>query len=81
MAQTLLFILSGILIGLAIGLLFFRLATKKQLKKTKLNAMANMYNEVLLKKKNNKYRYSGDAERVVKTVSASHMLGGVDRKL
>ncbi len=74
MIQILLFILSGILIGLSIALLFFRLATKKQLKKTKLNAMANMYNEVLLKRKNNKYHYSDDAKRVVKTVNASHIL-------
>ena len=74
MIQILLFILSGILIGLSVALLFFRLATKKQLKKTKLNAMANMYNEVLLKRKNNKYHYSDDAKRVVKTVNASHIL-------
>lgn len=74
MTQTLLFILSGILIGLSIGLLFFKLATKNQLKKTKLNAMANMYNQVLLKRKNNKYHYSDDAKRAVKTVNASHIL-------
>ena len=74
MIQILLFILSGILIGLSVALLFFRLATKKQLKKTKLNAMANMYNEVSLKRKNNKYHYSDDAKRVVKTVNASHIL-------
>jgi hypothetical protein len=74
MTQILLFILSGIFIGLAIALLFFKLATRKQLKRTKLNAMANMYNEVLLKRKNTKYRYTDDAERVVKTVNASHIL-------
>ncbi|MCK5809696.1 MAG: hypothetical protein KAH00_01340 [Cocleimonas sp.] len=74
MGQTLLFILSGVFIGLAIGLLVFRLATKKQLKQTKMTAMANMYNETLLKRKNNKYCYTDDAERVVRTVNASHIL-------
>jgi uncharacterized protein YpmB len=72
MVQISLFIFSGVLIGLAVALLFFKLATKKQLKKTRLNAMATMYNEVLLKRKNNHYCYSADAERVVKTVNASN---------
>jgi len=74
MTQTLLFILSGVLIGLALSLLFFRMATKKQLKKTKLNAMATMYNETLLKQKNNAYRYSDEAEKVIKAVRIGHIV-------
>jgi len=58
MIQILLFVVSGVLIGLSLGLIFFRLATKKQLKRTKLKAMADMYHELLLKRRNNKYRYS-----------------------
>ncbi len=68
MLHVFLFVLSGILIGLAIALLFFGMATKKQLKQTKLKAMANMYNELLLKQKNKAYRYSKDAEAAVKAV-------------
>lgn len=74
MTQTLLFVLSGVLIGLSFSLLFFRMATKHQLKKTKLNAMATMYNETLLKRKNSAYRYSDEAEVVIKAVSVGHIL-------
>ncbi|HIO93527.1 MAG TPA: hypothetical protein EYG68_11905 [Leucothrix mucor] len=74
MTQTLLFILSGVFIGLSFSLLFFRMATKKQLKKTKLNAMATMYNETLLKRKNNAYRYSDEAETAIKAVSVAHIV-------
>lgn len=74
MSQELLFVLSGVLFGLALGLLIFRLATKAQLRKTKLNAMAGMYNEILLKRQNNNYRFSEEAKTVIKAVSASHIL-------
>ena len=74
MIQTLLFVLSGILIGMSLSLLFFRMATKKQLKKTKLNAMASMYNETLLKQQNDAYRYSQDAEAVIKAVHVGHIV-------
>ncbi len=74
MTQTLLFIISGILIGLSLSLLFFRMATKRQLEKTKLNAMATMYNETLLKRKNSAYRYSKEAETVIKAVNVSHIV-------
>ncbi|MCK5902365.1 MAG: hypothetical protein KAG28_04385 [Cocleimonas sp.] len=74
MIPILLFIFSGILIGLSIGLLLFKLANQQQLKKTKLKAMAGMYHEILLKQRNKTYRYSEDAETVIKAVSASHIL-------
>ncbi len=72
--EAILFTLSGVLIGLAIGLLFFKMATKQQLKRTKLKAMADMYNELLLKRKNKAYRYSKDAEAAVKAVNIHHLI-------
>lgn len=72
--HALLFVASGVLIGLAIALLFFKMATKKQLEKTKLQAMADMYQELLLKRKHKDYRYSKDAEAAVKAVSIANML-------
>jgi len=74
MEHALLFVVSGVLIGLSVGLLFFKMATKKQLKRTKLKGMADMYHEVLLKQRNNKYRYSDDAEAAVKAVDFANML-------
>ena len=74
MTQILLFILSGVLIGLAFSLLFFRMATKRQLEKTKLSAMATMYNETLLKQRDKGYRYSDDAETVIKAVRLSQIV-------
>ena len=74
MMQTLLFVMSGILIGLSVALLLFKMATKKQLKRTKLRAMADMYHELLLKRRNDAYRYSKDAEAAVKAVNIAHIL-------
>jgi len=74
MMYALLFVVSGVLIGLAVALLFFKMATKEQLKRTKLKGMADMYHELLLKRRNNKYRYSDDAEAAVKAVHIANIL-------
>ncbi len=74
MRYELLFVVSGVLIGLSVALLFFKMATKKQLKRTKLKGMADMYYELLLKRRNNKYRYSDDAEAAVKAVNIANIL-------
>lgn len=74
MRYELLLVVSGVLIGLAVALLFFKMATKKQLKRTKLKGMADMYYELLLKRRNNKYRYSDDAEAAVKAVNIADIL-------
>lgn len=74
MMQTLLFVVSGVLIGLSVALLFFKMATKKELKRTKLKAMADMYHELLLKRRNNAYRYSADAQAAVKAVNIANIL-------
>ena len=74
MMQSLLFVISGVLIGLSVSLLIFNFATKKQLKQTKLKGMANMYNELLLKQRNKKYRYSKDAQAAVKAVNIANIL-------
>jgi len=74
MMQALLFVASGIFIGLSIGLLLFKLATKEQLKKTKLKAMATMYHELLLKRRNDGYRYSEDVETAVKAVNIYNLV-------
>lgn len=74
MVETLLLVVSGVLIGLSVGLLVFNFATKKQLKNIKLKAMATMYHELLLKRKNSAYRYSDDAQAAVKAVNIHHIL-------
>lgn len=74
MMYALLFVVSGVLIGLSVALLFFKMATKKQLKRTKLKGMADMYHELLLKQRNNKYRYSDDAEAAVKAVDIANII-------
>ena len=74
MMESLLFVISGVLIGLSVSLLIFNFATKKQLRKTKLRGMADMYNELLLKQRNKKYRYSKDAKAAVKAVTIANIL-------
>jgi len=74
MQEPLLFVISGVLIGLAISLLVFSFITKKQLKKTKLKGMADMYYEQLLKRRNHEYQLSDDAKAAVKAVNIANIL-------
>ena len=74
MMESLLFIISGVLIGLAVSLLVFSFTTKQQLKQTKLKGMADMYYEQLLKRRNKEYQYSDDAKAAVKAVNIANIL-------
>lgn len=74
MQEFILLIIAGILIGLAIALVTFRLASTKQLEKAMESGMYTLYQEILTKRKYQDYQYSSKAKRVMENVHLSQML-------
>lgn len=74
MQEFILPIIAGILIGLAIALVTFRLASKMQLRKAEESGMHAIYQEIVTKRKHQDYRYSNAVKRVMEKVHLSQML-------
>ncbi|PWR00083.1 hypothetical protein [Leucothrix pacifica] len=67
-------VIAGILIGLAIALLSFRLASKEQIKNAKQQGMNLIYKEIVTKRKYKDYQYSDEVKRVMDKVHLSQIL-------
>lgn len=67
-------VLVGVLFGLSIALMTFRLASSQQIKEAKEKGMHTIYEEIVLKRKHNDYKYSDEAKRVMEKVHLSQML-------
>lgn len=74
MQELILAIIAGILIGLAIALVTFRLASKMQLKKAEETGMHLIYQEIVTKRKHQEYQYSDTVKRVMDKVHLSQIL-------
>jgi len=74
MQELILPIIAGILIGLAIALATFRLASKMQLNKARENGMYMIYREIVTKRKHQDYQYSDPVKRVMEKVHLSQIL-------
>ena len=74
MQELILPITAGILIGLAIALVSFRLASKVQLKKAEESGMQIIYQEIVTKRKHRDYQYSDSVRRVMEKVHLSQIL-------
>ena len=70
MLQILLYVLSGILLGIALSLLVFNVITAREIRHTKRLAMFSFYKEIINKKQNSSYQYSHDVRRIV---NAAHL--------
>jgi len=67
-------VIAGVLIGLSIALLTFRLASNQQIKRAKESGMHTIYEEIVIKRKHNDYKYSDETRRVMEKVHLSQML-------
>ena len=74
MQEFILPIIAGVLIGLAIALVTFRLASKVQLEKAKESGMHIIYEEIVTKRKHQDYQYSHVVKRVIEKVHLSQIL-------
>jgi len=74
MQELILPIIVGVLIGLAIALVTFRLVTKMQLEKAKESGMYIIYEEIVTKRKHQDYQYSETVKRVMDKVHLSQIL-------
>ena len=74
MQELILPIIAGVLIGLAIALVSFRLASKAQLEKAKESGMHIIYQEIVTKRKYQDYQYSNSVRRVMEQVHLSQIL-------
>lgn len=74
MFEIILPVIAGILIGLAIALLSFRLASKEQIKNAKEQGMSLLYQEIVTKRKYKDYQYSDEAKKVMEKVHLSQIL-------
>jgi len=74
MQELILPIIAGVLIGLAIALVTFRLASKLQLKKAEESGMHMIYQEIVTKRKYQEYQYSDSVKRVMEKVHLSQIL-------
>ena len=74
MQELILPITAGVLIGLAIALVSFRLASKAQLEKAKESGMHIIYQEIVTKRKYQDYQYSNSVKRVMEQVHLSQIL-------
>lgn len=74
MYEIVLPVIAGILIGLAIALASFRLASKEQIKSAKQQGMSLIYKEIVTKRKYKDYQYSEEAKKVMEKVHLSQIL-------
>jgi len=74
MQEFILPIIAGVLIGLAIALVSFRLASRRQLKKAEESGMHTLYEEIVTKRKHQGYQYSDPVKRVMEKVHLSQIL-------
>ncbi|RVU85472.1 hypothetical protein EOL70_05870 [Leucothrix sargassi] len=74
MEDIILPILIGVLFGLSIALVSFRLATSQQIKKAKESGMYSIYEEIVIKRKYSDYQYSDETKRVMEKVHLSQIL-------
>ena len=74
MYEIVLPVIAGILIGLAIALLSFRLASQEQIKSAKQQGMSLIYKEIVTKRKYKDYQYSDEAKKVMEKVHLSQIL-------
>lgn len=74
MFEIVLPVIAGILIGLAIALLSFRLASQEQIKSATEKGMQLIYKEIVTKRKYKDYQYSEEARRVMEKVHLSQIL-------
>ena len=74
MQEIVLATVAGVLIGLSIGLVSFRLASRRQLKEAQETGMHQLYHEIVTKRKHREYQYSDEARRVMETVHLSSIL-------
>jgi hypothetical protein len=73
MLQIFLFILVGILIGISLSLLIFKVITLRELNRTKRVAMFKIYLEVLMKKQDRSYQYSEEIRPIINAAHLSQM--------
>ena len=74
MQEFILPIIAGVFIGLAIALVTFRLASKRQLEKAKESGMQLIYKEIVTKRKYQDYQYSNSVKKVMEKVHLSQIL-------
>lgn len=74
MFEIILPVIAGILIGLAIALLSFRLASQEQIKNATQKGMSLLYQEIVTKRKYKDYQYSEEAKKVMEKVHLSQIL-------
>lgn len=74
MFEVILPVIAGILIGLAIALLSFRLASQEQIKSATQKGMSLLYQEIVTKRKYKDYQYSEEAKKVMEEVHLSQIL-------
>jgi hypothetical protein len=73
MLQIFLFILVGILFGISLSLLIFKVITLRELNRTKRVAMFKIYLEVLMKKQDRSYQYSEEIRPIINAAHLSQM--------
>jgi hypothetical protein len=64
-------LLSGILFGMAFGLLAFSFPYKKQIEKERFHANLSLYQQLLLKKCNKDFQYSKSIRKVINRIHAT----------
>lgn len=74
MYEIILPVIAGILIGLAIALLSFRLASQEQIKNATEKGMHLIYKEIVTKRKYKDYQYSDEVQKVMEKVHLSQIL-------
>lgn len=74
MYEIILPVTAGVFIGLAIGLVCFRLATQHQIKKATETGMHQIYQEIVTKRKYKDYQYSDEVKSVMEQVHLSQIL-------
>ena len=74
MHEIILPVFVGVLLGLAIALVTFRLASSQQIKRAKETGMHTIYEEIVLKRKHDDYQYSAETKRVMEKVHLSQIL-------
>ena len=74
MFEIILPVIAGILIGLAIAMVSFRLASQEQIKNAKEQGMSLLYQEIVTKRKYKDYQYSEETKKVMEKVHLSQIL-------
>ena len=74
MYEIILPVIVGVLFGLAIALVTFKLASSHQIKEAKERGMYTIYKEIVIKRKHRDYQYSDETKQVMEKVHLSQIL-------